>query len=252
MKTAAVIPCRFQSSRFEGKPLATIGGKPMMWHVYQQVLKARSIDDVYIATDNTDIGKACDELGLQWIMTSDQHLTGTDRVAECARKLDADVIVNVQGDEPFILPDSIDAVTTTLLKSRIEGLAATNGYSLIENQEDANDPGVVKVIQSATGIALAYSRLPIPMNFRKHSPHYRQLGLYAFHRDALEFFAATKQGPIEEAESVEMFRFVEHDRPVLMVRVEESGLAVDTPADLYKARQIYDQLNSQKNLSHSP
>lgn len=127
MKTAAVIPCRFQSSRFEGKPLATIGGKPMMWHVYQQVTKAASIEVAYIATDNADIGKACDELGMKWIMTSDQHLTGTDRVAECARKLDVDVIVNVQGDEPFILPESIDAVTKALLESTISGLAATNG-----------------------------------------------------------------------------------------------------------------------------
>lgn len=244
MKTAAVIPCRFQSSRFEGKPLATIGGKPMMWHVYQQVAKAASIEVAYIATDNAEIGKACDELGMKWIMTSDQHLTGTDRVAECARKLDADVIVNVQGDEPFILPESIDAVTNALLQSRIQGLAATNGYSIIDTQEDANDPGVVKVIFSTSGIALAYSRLPIPLAFRKATPHYRQLGLYAFHKDALEFFAAAKQGPIEESESVEMYRFVEHDQPVLMVNVEESGVAVDTPADLYNARQIYDRMNA--------
>lgn len=243
MKTAAVIPCRFQSSRFEGKPLATIGGKPMMWHVYQQVEKAASIEVAYIATDNADIGKACDELGMRWIMTSDRHLTGTDRVAECAGKLDADVIVNVQGDEPFILPESIDAVTNALLKSTVQGLAATNGYSLIESEEDANDQGVVKVVLSASSLALAYSRLPIPLGFRHRAPHYRQLGLYAFHKDALEFFAATKQGPVEQAESVEMYRFVEHDRPVLMVAVEESGVAVDTPADLYKARQIYDKLN---------
>ena len=244
MKTAAVIPCRYQSSRFEGKPLALIGGKPMMWHVYQQVAKAASIEVAYIATDNADIGKACDELGMKWIMTSDQHLTGTDRVAECARKLDADVIVNVQGDEPFILPESIDAVTNALLQSPVEGLAATNGYGVIETEEDANDQGVVKVIFSASGLALAYSRLPIPLAFRSRGGHYRQLGLYAFHKDALEFFAATKQGPVEQAESVEMYRFVEHDKPVLMVPVEESGVAVDTPADLYKARQIYDKLNA--------
>jgi 3-deoxy-manno-octulosonate cytidylyltransferase (CMP-KDO synthetase) len=244
MKTAAVIPCRFQSSRFEGKPLATIGGKPMMWHVYQQVTKAASIEVAYVATDNADIGKACDELGMKWIMTSGQHLTGTDRVAECARKLDVDVIVNVQGDEPFILPESIDAVTNALLQSPIQGLAATNGYGVIDTQEDLNDPGVVKVIFSASNLALAYSRLPIPLAFRKDASYYRQLGLYAFHKDALEFFAATKQGPIEESESVEMYRFVEHDKPVLMVKVEESGVAVDTPADLYKARQIYDKMNA--------
>jgi len=244
MKTAAVIPCRFQSSRFEGKPLATIGGKPMMWHVYQQVSKAASIEVAYIATDSEAIGKACDELGMRWIMTSDRHLTGTDRVAECARKLDADVIVNVQGDEPFILPESIDSVTNALLQSPVQGLAATNAYSVIESEEDADDQGIVKVIFSASSLALAYSRLPIPLAFRSRGSHYRQLGLYAFHKDALEFFAATEQGPVERAESVEMYRFVEHDKPVLMVPVEESGVAVDTPADLYKARQIHDNLNA--------
>jgi 3-deoxy-manno-octulosonate cytidylyltransferase (CMP-KDO synthetase) len=246
MKTAAVIPCRYQSSRFAGKPLALIGDKPMMWHVYQQVGKAASIDVAYIATDSGEIAKACEELGLKWIMTSDQHLTGTDRVAECARKLDADVIVNVQGDEPFILPESIDAVTKALLESSISGLAATNGYGIIDLEDEVNDPGVVKVIFSASNLALAYSRLPIPLAFRKDAPHYRQLGLYAFHKDALEFFAAAKQGPIEESESVEMYRFIEHDKPVLMVQVEESGVAVDTPADLYKARRIHDQMNAPK------
>lgn len=244
MKTAAVIPCRFQSSRFEGKPLATIGGKPMMWHVYQQVAKAASIDMAYIATDNMEIGKACDELGMKWIMTSDKHLTGTDRVAECSRKLEADVIVNVQGDEPFILPESIDAVTNALLHSPIQDLAATNGYGIIDSEEDTNDQGVVKVILSTSGLALAYSRLPLPLAFRQPAAHYRQLGLYAFHKDALEFFAATAQGPVERSESVEMYRFIEHDKPVLMVPVEESGVAVDTPADLYRARQIYEKLNS--------
>lgn len=215
----------------------------MMWHVYQQVSKASSIEVAYIATESEEIGKVCDELGMKWIMTSDRHLTGTDRVAECARKLDVDVIVNVQGDEPFILPESIDAVTNALLQSTIQGLAATNGYGVIDSEEDANDQGVVKVIFSNSGLALAYSRLPIPLAFRHPSVHYRQLGLYAFHKDALEFFAATQQGAVEQSESVEMYRFVEHDQPVLMVQVEESGVAVDTPADLYRARQIYEKLN---------
>lgn len=246
MKTAAVIPCRYQSSRFAGKPLALIGEKPMMWHVYQQVTKASSIDMAYIATDSEEIVAACKELGLKWIMTSDRHLTGTDRVAECARQLDADVIVNVQGDEPFILPESIDAVTNALVQSSISGLAATNGYGVIDAEDEVNDSGVVKVIFSTSSLALAYSRLPIPLAFRKPASHYRQLGLYAFHKDALEFFAAAKQGPVEESESVEMYRFIEHDKPVLMVRVEESGVAVDTPADLYKARQIYDKMNAPK------
>jgi 3-deoxy-manno-octulosonate cytidylyltransferase (CMP-KDO synthetase) len=246
MKTAAIIPCRYQSSRFEGKPLAIIGDKPMMWHVYQQVCKAVSIDVAYIATDSRKIADACDKLGMKWIMTSDQHLTGTDRVAECASHLDADVIVNIQGDEPFIQPASIDAVTKALIESSISGLSATNGYSLIEADDEVCDDGVVKVLVSASSLALAYSRLPVPLAFRKPASHYRQLGLYAFHKEALEFYAATKQGPIEEAESVEMYRFVEHDRAVLMVRVTESGVAVDTPEDLYHARLIYEKSQASK------
>lgn len=239
MRTAAVIPCRFKSSRFEGKPLATIGGKPLMWHVYQQAVRASCVDQTYIATDSREIGAACDELGMKWLMTSERHVTGTDRVAECARQLDEDVIVNVQGDEPFILPEAIDMVVRALVESRVSGLAAVNGYEEIHTGEQMEDPSVVKVIFSASRLALAYSRLPIPSNFRADTPRYRQLGLYAFHKEALDFFASTEQGPVESSESVEMYRFVEHGRPVLMVEVPESGIAVDTPEDLYNARQFY-------------
>ncbi len=235
MKTVAVIPCRYLSTRFEGKPLALIGDKPMMWHVYQQASKAASIDEVYIATDDTRISDVCEEHGLKYIMTASTHLTGTDRVAECARKLDADVIVNVQGDEPFIEPESIDAVASALLNSDVPDLAASNGYTKIAELDEVMDESVVKVVFSQSGRAMSYSRLPVPLAFRNPSQHFRQLGLYAFRRDALEFFSSTSQGPLESSESVEMYRFIEHDRPVLMVQVTESGIAVDTPRDLEKA-----------------
>lgn len=239
MKTAAVIPCRYQSSRFEGKPLALIGDKPMMWHVYQQASKAESLQEVHIATDDERIARVCEELGLNYLMTDTAHLTGTDRVAECARRLDAEVIVNVQGDEPFILPESIDAVTEALLHSKVPGLAASNAYSLLEDSAEIGDQGVVKVIFSHSGLAMSYSRLPVPLAFRKAATHCRQLGLYAFRREALEFFARTPQGPLEAAESVEMYRFIEHDRPVVMVEVEEAGIAVDTPEDWERAKRHF-------------
>lgn len=242
MKIIAVIPCRFHSSRFEGKPLALIGDKPMMWHVYQQAIKASSIENVYIATDDVRISKACEGLGLNWLMTSNEHLTGTDRVAECATKVDADIIVNVQGDEPFILPESIDSVVSSLISSNITNLAASNGYSLLTSDKEANDKNVVKVIFSSSNLALAYSRLPIPSSFRHTPQRFRQLGLYAFYKEALEFYSNFKQGPIELAESVEMYRFIEHDKSVLMVNVQESGIAVDTPADLFDARQNYKKM----------
>lgn len=245
MKIAAVIPCRYQSSRFEGKPLALIGKKPMMWHVYQQAIRAKSIDVVYIATDDRRIQQAASDEGMAVLMTSSTHPTGTDRVAECAQQIDADIIVNVQGDEPFILPDSIDSVADALRASN-EAVFATNAYSQIESAEEISDPCVVKTLISASGFALAYSRLGVPMPFRSQGLHYRQLGLYAFRKNALDFFRRTPRGPIETAESVEMYRFVEHDRSVLMVRVKESGIAVDTPADLYKARLYFEALSTPK------
>jgi 3-deoxy-manno-octulosonate cytidylyltransferase (CMP-KDO synthetase) len=239
MKTAAVIPCRLLSTRFERKPLATIGGKPMMWHVYQQASKASSIDVTYIATDSLEIGKVCDDLNMKWIMTSNAHLTGTDRVAECARMLDADVIVNIQGDEPFIRPESVNTITKALLETTINDLAVVNGYSVIDSKDAIYNPNVVKVIFSASNHALAYSRLPIPLEFKKDATYYRQLGVYAFYKDTLDFFAATKQGPIEQSESIEMYRFIEHGKTILMVPIDESGISVDTITDLYNARQIY-------------
>jgi len=241
MKTAAVIPCRYKSSRLEGKPLALIGDKPMMWHVYQQALKTEMLEEVYIATDDERIAAACRDHGLNFLMTRPDHATGTDRVAECARLLTADIIVNIQGDEPFILPESIDAVARALQQESSPHVAATNGCARIHEPEEILDQSVVKVAISRSGRALSYSRLPIPLSFRKQAVHYRQLGLYAFRRESLAFFAATPQGPVEEAESVELFRFLEHDRAVLMVEVEEKGIAVDTPADLEKARRHHQE-----------
>ncbi len=242
MKIAAVIPCRFASSRFEGKPLALIGGKPMMWHVYQQASKAKSVGEVYIATDDERIAAVCDEIGIRHLMTANTHATGTDRVAECARKLDVDVIVNVQGDEPFIEPESIEAVAAALIDDKEGRYAASNGCTRITGSDDVPDSGVVKVVFSASHRAMSYSRLPVPLAFREPAEHFRQLGLYAFRRDALEFFSLTPQGPLEKSESVEMYRFIEHDRDVLMIEVQESGIAVDTPADLAKAIRFYESL----------
>ena len=153
--------------------------------------------------------------------------------------LDADIIVNIQGDEPFIQPESVNTITKALLKTTISDLAVVNGYSVIDLKDEIYNPNVVKVIFSTSNHALAYSRLPIPLEFKKDTTYYRQLGIYAFYKDALKFFAATNQGPIEQSESIEMYRFIEHDKPVLMVPINESGISVDNISDLYNARQIY-------------
>lgn len=244
MKVTAIIPCRYKSTRLEGKPLAMIGDKPMLWHVYQRASLASSLDEIHIATDDERIAAACEQYALSYLMTSPAHATGTDRVAECAAMLDADVIVNVQGDEPFIEPASIDTVAHALLNGG-DDVGVSNAYTRLTDDALIHDPGVVKVVFSASGRAMAYSRLPIPLAFREPASHYRQLGLYAFRREALQFFAATPQGPLELSESVELFRFIEHDRNVLMVEVTESGIAVDTPDDLRKAVEFYQRMKDE-------
>ncbi len=236
-RTVAIIPCRFGASRFPGKPLSDIHGKPMLWHVYQQAMKAPSIDEVMIATDDDRIRKTCDVLGLNIMLTRSDHVSGTDRVAECATALDHDIFVNVQGDEPMIDPGAIDIVARAMIDCHDERVLATNGFNLLEAPSDVIDTNVVKVVMRKDGRALAYSRMAIP--FPKGGPvrFHRQLGLYAFRRAGLEHFTRQTPGPLERAEGVEMFRFLESGYDVQMAETPaDEGIPVDTPSDLERVR----------------
>ncbi|HEX2021045.1 MAG TPA: 3-deoxy-manno-octulosonate cytidylyltransferase [Aurantimonas sp.] len=238
-RIVAVIPCRFGASRFPGKPIADINGKPMLWHVYQQTIVAEGIDAATIATDDDRIRKVCEILDLPVLMTRSDHASGTDRVAECSARLDADIIVNVQGDEPMIEPEAIARVARAIAACDDPNVQASNGYNEIASPSDAIDTNVVKVVMTTTGLAMAYSRLPIPYPKGGAVRHLRQLGLYAFRREGLERFAALRPGPLEQAEGVEMLRFVEHGYGVQMVQVpNDEGIPVDTPADLDRVRTL--------------
>mgnify|MGYP003652274099 FL=1 len=237
-RTIAVIPCRYGAVRFPGKPLADINGKPMLWHVYHQALKANSIDDAVIATDDDRIRKSCDVLGLNVMMTRNDHVSGTDRVAECAERLEGEIFVNVQGDEPMIDPEAIDRVARALAESG-ENILVTNGYAAFDSASDVIDTNVVKVIMRIDGRALAYSRMPIPFPKGAKVDFQRQLGLYAFRRAGLKHFSTHRPGPIEQAEGVEMFRFLEHGADVLMVETPSDGaIPVDTISDLERVRAM--------------
>jgi 3-deoxy-manno-octulosonate cytidylyltransferase (CMP-KDO synthetase) len=237
-RVVAVIPCRYGSTRFPGKPLADLAGMPLMWHVHQRCLRARHITEAIVATDDERITDACARLGIPHRMTGD-HPTGTDRVAEAAESLDADVIVNVQGDEPFVSPTAIDAVTEVLLTPvTLLPTAVVNAYTEIQSPATVIDHNVVKVALRADGTALAFSRHPIPYPKDDRPTYLRQLGLYAFTPEALGAFSRLRPGPVEKAEGVEMIRFLEHSRPVAMVRVRDEGIAVDTPADLERAASL--------------
>ncbi|MFJ2342391.1 3-deoxy-manno-octulosonate cytidylyltransferase [Streptomyces antimycoticus] len=236
-RVVAVIPCRWGSTRFPGKPLAPLGGMPLMWHVHQRCQQAQRIDEAVIATDDERIVVACAQLDIPHRMTG-EHRTGTDRVAECAERIDADIIVNVQGDEPFVSPTAIDAVATTLLTSAAPLPAVANAYTEIEQPAAVVDHNAVKVTLRRDGTALSFSRQPIPYPKGVHPAYLRQLGLYAFTAESLRTFTALRPGPLEQAEGIEMLRFVEHSHSVAMVRVEDEGIAVDTPADLERAASL--------------
>ncbi|MFC8291133.1 3-deoxy-manno-octulosonate cytidylyltransferase [Streptomyces sp. NPDC057242] len=232
----AVIPCRWEASRFPGKPLAPLGDKPLLWHVHQRCLKAKRLDGVVVATDDERIMEACRALGIECMRTG-EHLTGTDRVAECAERLPADAYINVQGDEPFISPAAIDAVSEAL-EHMAPGTLAVNAYTELNDVGAVLDHNVVKVVVDAKHNALMFSRQPIPYPRGDRPQYLRQLGLYGFTRTGLSLFRHTPQGPLERTEGVEMLRFVEHGHGVQMLAVDDEGVAVDTPADLARASTI--------------
>ena len=209
-----------------------------MWYVYRQASKSSMLDEVFIATDDEHIKQACHELELNVIMTRDDHSTGTNRVAEAAAGMNADYYVNIQGDEPMMSPEAINAVIKALVDSRDGKIAASNAYTPIDSPVDAVNTNVVKVALAADSTAMIYSRQPIPYPKGRRPQYLRQLGLYAFRKGSLEFFADQNPGPLEGAEEVEMLRFLEHGYKVLMVQVADDGIAVDTVADLEHARAL--------------
>lgn len=231
----AVIPCRWGASRFPGKPLAMLGDKPMLWHVYQRCLEAKRLDDALVATDDQRIEAACQDLGIPCMMSGD-HPTGTDRVAECADHLQGDAFINVQGDEPFIDPAAIDAVSEALTGLEAD-VPAVNAFATLDRASTAVvlDHNTVKVVTDHRGNALMFSRQPIPYPRSGQATYLRQLGLYAFTKEGLAAFRNLEQGPLEQAERVEMLRLLEHGHHVRMVPVSDHGIAVDTPEDLVRA-----------------
>ena len=239
MKVVGIIPCRHGASRFPGKSLADIHGKPMMWHVHRQASKVGILDETWIATDDPAIKEACQRLELPVVMTRDDHPTGTDRLVECMDSIDAEIYVNVQGDEPMIDPLAIELVTKAMVENQNDNVMASNGYQKISHPSEAVDVNAVKVSLTIGELALAYSRLPIPFPKSGSVTHRRQLGLYAFRKEGLKIFGSHQPGPVELAEGVEMLRFIEHGYDVAMVSTPADGaISVDTPEDLERVRQL--------------
>jgi 3-deoxy-manno-octulosonate cytidylyltransferase (CMP-KDO synthetase) len=235
MKIIGIIPARYQSSRFEGKPLSKICGKLMIERVYLQAKKVIEINDVYVATDDTRIYSACEERNINCIMTSEKHKTGTDRVGEVARKIPADLYVNIQGDEPLIEPETIREAILPFINNTRSTIQVTNLMTQIKDPIDLINPTVPKVLASREGRGIYLTRSASP--FPKGSidvKYYKQVCVYGFTPEALQFYCKSPRGKIEAIEDIEILRFIETGHHVQYIEVDSDTIAVDTPNDLEK------------------
>lgn len=241
MKIIGVIPARYESSRFPGKPLANLCGKPMIWWVYNQCLKVEDFDEVYVATDDDRIYDACKKLDISVVMTSTNHKTGTDRIGEVASRIKADLIVNIQGDEPLLEPSTIKAAITPFYSD--DRLKITNLMTKITDPVDVVNCTVPKVITNKEGMGIYLTRTVAPYPKGKIDyEYYKQVCVYGFKPDALRFFCeyGEKYGKakIEEIEDIEILRFIENGYRVQYIEVDSNTIAVDTPKDLEKVRKF--------------
>ena len=237
MKVIAVIPARYSSSRFPGKPLADICGRPMIWWVYNQVKKVKEIEEVYVATDDDRIADVCDSLDIKYVLTSQNHNTSTERVNEVADRIKSDLYICINGDEPLIDPDIIRAIIPT--KAPETDFYVSNLMTAISDPVEAIDFTNIKVVTDNDDNALFMSRSPIP--YPKASmeyKYYKHVGVLIYTKSALEFFATTSKGKNELVEDVNELRFIENGKKLKMIEVNAHSLSVDTPKDLEKIKKI--------------
>jgi 3-deoxy-manno-octulosonate cytidylyltransferase (CMP-KDO synthetase) len=261
-RVVAIIPARYASTRLPGKPLLEIAGRPMILHVVERALKATVINRVIVATDDERVLRAVTDAGAEAVLTSPEHRTGTDRLAEVAASLDAEIIVNVQGDEPLIEPATIEAAVAPLVADPAMVMSTT--CEPIETIEDALSPNVVKVVVDRDGFALYFSRHPIPFPRAETLTHgsieaalraepallklfAKHTGLYAYRRQFLLTFARLAPTPLERAETLEQLRALEHGYRIKVVKVEHRSIGVDTLEDLERVRTMI--TNSQNGQS---
>lgn len=229
-RTLAAIPARWGSTRFPGKPLHLIAGKPLVQHVWERARKCQRIDEVVIATDDDRIFKAAEDFGAKALLTTADHPSGTDRIAEVAKSFpDHQTIINIQGDEPLISPALIDELAQVLQDEPT--VRMISAAAPLEGEVHIYDPNVVKVVFDTHGDALYFSRSPIPhvRDTAAGARHYRHLGIYGFQRTFLFQFVAWPPSRLEQAECLEQLRALENGARIRMVLTDEVSPGVDTP-----------------------
>ncbi len=244
MRVVAVIPARMAATRFPGKPLADIHGLPMIAHCYLRTKLAQSIDEVVIATCDSEIADVANQFGATVVMTSPDHLNAVDRTVEAiailqsTSSLPIDIVVLVQGDEPLLNPKVLDQMVITMADN--PSVDVVNVMVPFSSQDDYLDHNNPKVVVDSAGNALYISREAIPSSWRNwnSSLSHMQTGLFAFRPAALEWFGSTPRTPLEEVESIDMLRLLYHGRHLRMLAVSEPSIGVDTPEDLHRAGEL--------------
>lgn len=244
MKVAIIIPARLGSTRLPNKVLIDLNGKPLIQRTFEACKGSLVCSDVYIAVDDQRVLDVCQNFTSNVIMTSTEHISGTSRMTEAYLHTNADVIINVQGDEPFIEPATIDALANALIADNKTLIASA--YSEIKNEDEINNPNIVKVVTDINSNAIYFSRFPIPYNRDKKdiepSAYKKHIGIYGYKKEFLENFRNLKPSFLENTERLEQLRFLENGYSIKMIKVEAFEKGIDTEEDLIWARKKFEDL----------
>ncbi|MDC1465465.1 3-deoxy-manno-octulosonate cytidylyltransferase [Polaribacter sp.] len=239
MKIIAMIPARYSASRFPGKLMKDLGGKTVILRTFEAALNTHLFDEVYVVTDSEIIQKNISDAGGNVIMSKTAHECGSDRIAEAVAFLDADIVINVQGDEPFIDKTSLSQLIEVFIKDVNKEIDLASLKVEITNQEDIENPNNVKVITDINNLAIYFSRSVIPFHRDKDISvkYYKHKGVYAFRKQALLDFYKTPMTPLEASEKIEAIRYQEIGKKIKMVETSVETIGIDTPEDLEKAKK---------------
>ena len=242
MKIIAVIPARYEASRFPGKLMQILGEKTVIATTYQNVVETALFDEVFVATDSEIIFDEIIKNGGKAVMTG-QHETGSDRIAEAVQNIDCDIVVNVQGDEPFLKTEPLKQLISVFNKDSEEKISLASLKIKLKNTDEIENPNNVKVITDYEGFALYFSRavIPYPREIYPEVEYFKHIGVYAFRKNALLNFAKLPMKPLEISEKIECIRYLEYGMKIKMIETDFVGVGIDVPEDLEKARMILGQ-----------
>jgi len=232
MKVIGIIPARWASTRFPGKVLAVLAGKPMIQHVWERCKESKKLTDIIIACDEEKVKAAARSFGAKVVMTSKDHPSGTDRIAEAVKDIDADIIINIQGDEPLIQPSVIDSLADALLNGNAPMATV---IKVLSDKKDLDNPNVVKVTINEKSEALSFSRLPIKTN---NGTYYKHLGIYAYRKDFLMTYKDLPESALEKRERLEQLRALQAGYVIKTVLTDIETIGVDTPEDLARVEKL--------------